>query len=149
MRTLDRTSIFDSPSQLLDHINPTEVRPIGDRLLIRDVHDDEKIGSILMPERSDHFIDSTKDRHREGIVVAIGQGDRWLEVWHQWNEVSGKEHSYMRTKKVSTPNGRLATECKVGDRVIVDRRRDEEIYISGERYYLCHEEQAILGIIEN
>jgi co-chaperonin GroES (HSP10) len=147
MKTLDRTSIYDSPSQLLDHLDPSQIRPIHDRVLIRDIHDDDKIGSIFLPERDDHW-SGTKDHARLGVVVAVGLGDKWLESWGRWVESNGKVHTFLRQKALTTESRRWPMQCKPGDKVIVDRRRDEEIYIAGDRYYLCHEEQAILGIIE-
>ncbi len=147
MHSLDRTSIYDSLSQRMDHVHPLNVRPIWDRVLIRDIHDDEKLGSIFLPELSDHW-SGEKERHRVGIVVATGPGDKILESWGRVVDKEGKLRTYKKEKAVTTESGRLPMQCKVGDKVIVDRRRDEEIYIGGERYYLCHEEQAILGILE-
>jgi co-chaperonin GroES (HSP10) len=37
--------------------------------------------------------------------------------------------------------------CQVGDRVVVDRRREGEIFLNRERYTLAHEYQSIYGVI--
>lgn len=44
---------------------------------------------------------------------------------------------------------RWPMQCKVGDKVIVDRRKEAEFYVNGERLYLVHEEQAILAVLES
>lgn len=69
-------SIFDSPSQVLQGIKPEDIRPIYDRVVIRDLgeSDAEKCGSIWIPE-----VSRDKARLRIGLVVAVGPGDAWTE----------------------------------------------------------------------
>lgn len=70
------TSIFEGDYELSQFIevDPSKVRPIWSRVLIRDAHDDEKIGSLFIPAG-----DKGKDTKRIGIVVAVGLGDKFTE----------------------------------------------------------------------
>jgi len=44
-----------------------KLKPIGDRVLIRYVPADEKVGSIVIP-------DTAKEKPQQGIVEAVGDG---------------------------------------------------------------------------
>lgn len=44
-----------------------KLKPVGDRVLIRFVEADEKVGSIIVP-------DTAKEKPQQGIVEAIGEG---------------------------------------------------------------------------
>ena len=43
---------------------------------------------------------------------------------------------------------RWPMNCKPGDVVIIERRREAEVYIEGTKFTLAHEEQAILAILD-
>ncbi|MDM7914253.1 MAG: co-chaperone GroES [Candidatus Eisenbacteria bacterium] len=43
------------------------IKPIGDRVLVRFVEADEKVGSIVIP-------DTAKEKPQQGIVEAVGDG---------------------------------------------------------------------------
>lgn len=69
LNTLDRAKILISPAAVevvktLDAING---RPLGDKIFVLPVPQDERFGSIIIPEnaRDDQFC---------GIVVAVGRG---------------------------------------------------------------------------
>lgn len=42
----------------------------------------------------------------------------------------------------------MPPQCQPGDTVLYSRMRHEEILIAGERYVLCHAEQAVLAVLE-
>ncbi len=44
-----------------------KLKPVGDRVLVRFVEADEKIGSIVVP-------DTAKEKPQQGIVEAVGDG---------------------------------------------------------------------------
>ena len=44
-------------------------RPLHDRVLVRRIEEDEKVGSIIIP-------DSAKEKPSQGEVVAVGSGAR-------------------------------------------------------------------------
>jgi chaperonin GroES len=44
-----------------------KLRPLGDRVLIRLVEEEERVGSIIVP-------DTAKEKPTQGIVEAVGQG---------------------------------------------------------------------------
>lgn len=46
----------------------TNFRPLKDRVLIRRVNAEEKVGSIFIPE-------AAKEKPQEGEVLAVGEGD--------------------------------------------------------------------------
>ncbi len=45
------------------------LRPLHDRVLVRRIEEDEKVGSIIIP-------DSAKEKPSQGEVVAVGSGAR-------------------------------------------------------------------------
>jgi len=44
-------------------------RPLHDRVLVRRIEEDEKVGSIIIP-------DTAKEKPQEGEVIAVGPGAR-------------------------------------------------------------------------
>ncbi|MBI1391649.1 MAG: co-chaperone GroES [Alphaproteobacteria bacterium] len=44
-------------------------RPLHDRVLVRRIEEDEKVGSIIIP-------DSAKEKPQQGEVLAVGKGAR-------------------------------------------------------------------------
>ena len=44
-----------------------KLRPLGDRVLVRFIEGDEKVGSIIIP-------DTAKEKPTQGIVEAVGHG---------------------------------------------------------------------------
>ena len=131
-----KTSIFETGDQYFNGINPYEIKPVGDRLVIKDLGEEIKQGSIFIPGGA------RRGQIRTGEVVAVGDGDRWLDKGF------GRDRQEPRLLSIKTPSGRIPCECKVGDKVFFDHRKDEEIYIDGATYFLVHEEQALLAILE-
>lgn len=128
--------ILPSAWQHTAHIDPTTIRPMAGRVLIRDEHDDSQIGSVLIPENSEH-----KERNRIGRIVAVGNGDRWIEL--------SRRGAYGRLRLKSFDGAeRRPMQTKPGDRVLYSRRRECEIEITGERLQLCYEEQSVLCVLE-
>jgi co-chaperonin GroES (HSP10) len=97
--------------------------------------------------------------------VAVGLGDKWIEHLQKIGPpkrtrvtMCAGGHSQETPDQIGecwwlgcdctkfTP--RLKMQCKVGDKVIYDKRRDLELHIGGETYSLVNEEQAILAVIE-
>lgn len=95
----------------------TKVKPLGENVLVRRVEAEERTaGGILLP-------DAAKEKPKEGIVVAIGDG-RLLD--------DGKR----------APFGVAA-----GNRVIFSSYAGNEVKIDGEDYLLISESD-ILAIVE-
>jgi chaperonin GroES len=95
----------------------TKVKPLGENVLVRRVEAEEKTaGGILLP-------DTAKEKPKEGIVVAIGDG-RLLE--------DGK---------------RAACNVAAGNRVIFSSYAGSEVKIDGEDYLLISEND-ILAVVE-
>ena len=93
------------------------VTPLGDRVLVKRVQADEKTkGGIILP-------DSAKEKPKEGIIVAVGNG-RMLE------------------------NGsRQAMSVKKKDRVLFSSYAGSEIKLDGEELLILGEDE-ILAVIE-
>ena len=45
------------------------VRPLGDRILVKRLEEDDKIGSIIVP-------DSAKEKSQKAEVIAVGEGKK-------------------------------------------------------------------------
>ena len=134
---------------LMDKIAPTPlmaadgrtIRPLYDRVLIRDIHDDEHNpgGVVILPQHNNRYADTI----RFGIVVAVGPGDKWFEP-------PGKMVADGVPARQSLPDGteRIPVTVQVGDKVLYKRWRGAEVEIEGQRMTLVHEDQGIIGIVE-
>lgn len=164
----DLSAIFSSPSQHLSY-KPEEIRPLWSRVLIRDIHNDEKIGSILIPQG-----DVGKDTKRIGIVVAVGPGDKFVEdgldgqgdvvrrLIGECSHCEGLGRTIAQAWDSDAIGGMvLCFFCcgdglqrhnmlvKAGDKILYDRRRECEIYLEGVRHSLVYEEQSVLAVLED
>ena len=92
------------------------IRPLGDRLLVQRVEAEGKTaGGILLPE-------SAKEKPKEGIVIALGDG-RTLE--------DGSKSSF---------------SVSVGDRVLFTSYAGTDVKYGGEDYMIMREDD-LLAII--
>ena len=92
------------------------IRPLGDRVLVQRVEAEEMTaGGILLPE-------SAKEKPKEGIVIAIGEGK-------------------------TLDNGEKSTfSVKKGDRVLFTSYAGTEVKFEGDEYLIMREDD-ILGVI--
>lgn len=70
--------IVPSSWQHTAHIDPTTIKPMAGRVIVRDIHNDEADGryaSLVLPANVDKA-----ERRRLGVIVAVGQGDRWITL---------------------------------------------------------------------
>jgi chaperonin GroES len=93
------------------------VTPLGDRVLVKRVEADEKTkGGIILP-------DTAKEKPREGIVVAVGNG------------------------KLLDNGNRQAMSVKAKDRVLFSSYSGSEIKLDGDELLILGEDE-ILAVIE-
>ncbi len=93
------------------------VTPLGDRVLVKRVEADEKTkGGIILP-------DNAKEKPREGVVIAVGNG------------------------KVLENGTRQAMTVKPKDRVIFSSYAGSEIKLDGDDLMILGEDE-ILAVIE-
>ena len=89
------------------------VRPLGDRILVRRVEEVEKTrGGIIIP-------DSAKERPLEGKVIAVGAGKR-----NEQGEI-------------------VALDVKAGDRVLFGKYAGTEIKVDGVEQVILREEEIL------
>ena len=97
------------------------IKPLGDRVLIRPLSQSEKEGKtasgIVIPYTAE------KERPEEGMVVAVGPG------------------------KMSD-DGKLIplTSVKVGDRVLFSKYGPTEIKVDGKEYLIAREEDILAAV---
>jgi chaperonin GroES len=94
-----------------------DLKPLGDRLLIKPLEQEEKTASgIILPE-------TAKEKPQEGEVLAAGPGAR-------------KEDGE-----------RIEMDVKVGDRVLYAKYAGTEIKMDGQKYLILRESDilAIVG----
>ncbi len=90
-----------------------KIRPLGDRLLVERVQEEEKSkGGIIIP-------DSAKEKPQEGKVAAVGNG--------VLNE-QGK---------------RTPLEVKAGDKILFSKWGGTEIKLDGHEYLILKEEDVL------
>jgi chaperonin GroES len=127
-------------------MKPEAIEPLFDRVLLKDVPDEEMLQGIFIPEMA-RFGVGKNGLLREAVVVAVGPGDKQFERMVRTG-------AKMARLKVTHWTGRAIgwrtdLQVKVGDRVITDRRKEAELYIDGERYQLVYEQQAILAVLQS
>ena len=92
---------------------PTNVTPLGDKILVRRLEAEEKTaGGIVLP-------DTAKEKPKEGKVIAVGSG-KLLE--------DGKRNAF---------------QVKKGDRILFTSYAGTEVKIDGEDYLLMPEEDVL------
>jgi chaperonin GroES len=95
----------------------TKVKPLGENVLVRRVEAEEKTaGGILLP-------DTAKEKPKEGIVVALGDG------------------------KLLDDGKRASFTVATGNRVIFSSYAGSEVRLDGDDYLLIKEDD-ILAIVE-
>ncbi|HLQ37513.1 MAG TPA: co-chaperone GroES [Planctomycetota bacterium] len=93
------------------------VTPLGDRVLVKRIEADEKTkGGIILP-------DTAKEKPREGVVIAVGNG------------------------KVLESGQRQPMNVKVKDRVLFSSYAGSEIKLDGDEMMILGEDE-ILAVIE-
>jgi chaperonin GroES len=99
--------------QIMTTAVATNIRPLGDRIVVRAVEEEEQVrGGIIIP-------DSAKEKPQEAEVVAVGNGRR--------ND-DGKV---------------IPLEVKVGDRVIISKYGGTEVKIDGESFTILRESDVL------
>jgi chaperonin GroES len=94
-------------------MSAVKVKPLGDRVLIKHVDEDEQVrDGIIIP-------DSAKEKPQEAKVIALGTG--------------GKE----------SDGNAIAFNVKVGDRVLTSKYGGSEVKIDGETYLLVREDDIL------
>ncbi len=95
----------------------TKVKPLGENVLVRRIEAEERTaGGILLP-------DSAKEKPKEGIVVAVGDG------------------------KLLDDGKRAGFSVATGNRVIFSSYAGNEVKVDGQDYLLIAESD-ILAIVE-
>jgi chaperonin GroES len=95
---------------------PTKLQPLNDRVIVKRVEAEAKTsGGIILPE-------SAKEKPREGIIVAVGDG------------------------KVAKNGDRTPLQVKAKDRVIFSSYAGTEIKVDGEELLIMGEDD-ILAVV--
>ncbi|API91627.1 10 kDa chaperonin [Virgibacillus pantothenticus] len=89
------------------------IKPLGDRVVIELVEQEEKTASgIVLP-------DSAKEKPQEGKVVAVGSG------------------------RVTEDGKKIALEVKEGDRIIFSKFAGTEVKYEGKEYLILRENDIL------
>ncbi len=90
-----------------------KIRPLGDRLLVKRIEEDEKSsGGIIIP-------DSAKEKPQEGTVVAVGKG------------------------KMLDDGKMVPLEIKEGDRVLFGKYAGTDVKLDGEEHLIMREDDIL------
>jgi chaperonin GroES len=96
----------------------SKVKPLHDKVLVRRLEAEEKTkGGIVLP-------DTAKEKPREGVVLAVGEG------------------------KVTDEGKRLPPGVKKNDRILFSSYAGTEIRMNGEDLLILSEDD-VLGIVES
>jgi chaperonin GroES len=92
---------------------PMKVRPLGDRLLVKRVKEEEKTkGGIIIP-------DTAKEKPQEGKVVAVGKG------------------------KMTEAGKLVVPEVKAGDTILFGKYSGSEVTLDGEEHLIMREDDVM------
>ena len=95
-----------------------KVRPLGDRLVVEPVEQEEQTASgIILPE-------TAKEKPQEGTVIAVGPGRR------------------------DEDGDRVPMDVSEGDRVLYAKYAGTEVKLEGDKKVLILKESDILAIVE-
>ena len=90
-----------------------KIRPLGDRLLVQRIEEEEKsAGGIIIP-------DSAKEKPQEGKVVAVGKG------------------------KMLDDGKMVPLEVKKGDRILFGKYAGTDVKIEGEEHLIMREDDVL------
>jgi chaperonin GroES len=90
-----------------------KIRPLGDRLLVKRIEEEDKSkGGIIIP-------DSAKEKPQEGKVVAVGKG------------------------KMLDDGKMVALEVKAGDRILFGKYSGTDVKIEGEEHLIMREDDVL------
>ena len=90
-----------------------KIRPLGDRLLVKRVKEEEKTkGGIIIP-------DTAKEKPQEGKVVAVGKG------------------------KTTEAGKLVAPEVKAGDTILFGKYSGSEVTVEGEEHLIMREDDVM------
>ena len=90
-----------------------KIRPLGDRILVKRVKEEEKSkGGIIIP-------DTAKEKPQEGKVVAVGKG------------------KMTEAGKLVTP------EVKAGDTILFGKYSGSEVMVDGEEHLIMREDDVM------
>jgi chaperonin GroES len=104
---------MNSVQQLKQEGSTMKVRPLGDRILLKRIEEEDKSkGGIIIP-------DTAKEKPQEGKVVAVGKG-RMLD--------DGKL---------------VPLEVKKGDRVLFGKYSGTEVNLEGEEHLIVKEDDIL------
>jgi chaperonin GroES len=108
-----RASVKQTQSLSLTENTSMAFRPLGDRVLVRRIEEEEKTkGGIIIP-------DTAKEKPQEGKVIAVGPGGR---------DDAGKIH---------------ALDLKAGDRILFGKWSGSEIKLDGEDLLIMKESDVL------
>jgi chaperonin GroES len=94
----------------------TKVKPLGDRILVRRVEEDEVMRSgIIIPE-------TAKEKPQQGQVLAVGPG------------------------RLSDEGKRIPMEVKAGDRILMGKYAGTEVKLDGEECLILREDDVLAVI---
>jgi chaperonin GroES len=90
-----------------------KIRPLGDRLLVKRVKEEEKTkGGIIIP-------DTAKEKPQEGKIVAVGKG------------------------KMTEAGKLLAPQVKAGDTILFGKYSGSEVTLDGEEHLIMREDDVM------
>jgi len=99
----------------------TKIKPIGDRVVVRRLKDDEagttSASGIIIPDTV------AKEKPEQGVVVAVGLG--------RWDEDGEK---------------RIPMDVKEGDRIVFSKYGYDEVKVGGEEYFIVSQ-GSILAVL--
>jgi chaperonin GroES len=94
----------------------TKVKPLGDRILVRRVEEDEvQRGGIIIPE-------TAKEKPQQAEVLAVGSG------------------------RVNDEGKRIPLEVKAGDRILMGKYAGTEVKLDGEECLILREDDVLAVI---
>lgn len=128
------------------------LRPCGDFVLVRVIPEPEMAGRIVLPQgRKENLAP------RIGEVIAVGPGDKLPLSNKEMRQLADADGGIVRPwadeivyeVRADIWWTRGPMHVKPGDRILYWRTYANEVVLNDELYQLIHEEQHIVGVLEN
>ncbi len=123
---------------------------LADQVLVKPLRQVERFerkspsGLLFLPDQPER--DRKREFFWEGLVVAVGPGDRWN--YGKPRDDGPNRPPYRPVVAMHDGSERFPMHVKPGDHILYDRRPWGDIVLDGQEYTVLHEEQHIAAVIE-
>lgn len=122
---------------LLERSGFLPFHPLNERMIVKRIPHKDTAGSLWIPEKTRSLHQSGGDYIFLGVVVRVGPGS-----FPTTEREPDRPSDY-----VVLSEERMPMAVKVGDRILYENNRLNEVTLAGEQFVILHE-QCVLAVLE-